>query len=59
MFAGASCEDDLAFGVAQFTESGGGHVEGDRNLGSEHCGRCIDVLDVFEDPRPEPDLVES
>ena len=57
VFVRAPGQDHFAFGVAEFSEGGGGYVEGDGDGGVEHgCGEG-DGFDVLEDPRPEPDFV--
>ena len=59
MFLCASCQDDFSLWVAQFAERGRGYVEGHVDFRAEHGGGGIDLLDVYEDSWPEPDLVEG
>lgn len=59
VFVGAAGKDDFAFGVSELAESSSGYVEGDINFGAKHGGREVDLLNVVEDARPEPDFVEG
>lgn len=59
VIVGRPRQHHLTFGVTQLAECGRRHVEGDRAFGAQHGGRVVDVLDVDEDPRSEPDFVEG
>lgn len=52
-------ENRLTLGVTELAESGSGHVERNVDLGAQHRGRVVYLLNVDQDPWAEPDLVEG
>jgi hypothetical protein len=55
----ASGQDDLSLWVAELAECCGCDVEGNVDFRAEHRGRGVDLLNVDEHARTEPDLVEG
>ena len=56
---GGASEEDLTLDVAELAKGSGSDVEGNIDLGSEHGGAEVDVLDIDQDLGAEPDAVES
>lgn len=55
MLVRGASKDNFSLGIAKLIKCAGAHIDGHRGLGTKHGGRNINVLDVDEHLRTEPD----